>query len=111
MNEPIFTNDWSLAEELKLLGGIGRLGIGNWGEISKILGKGKFEWTDGSIYEGEYKMDKKNGFGIFKWPDGRIYKGNWKEGKQDGDGEFFSPKIKKWKKGKWEKGKRIVWYN
>ena len=59
MNEPIFTNDWSLADELKLLGGIGRLGIGNWGEISKILGKGKFE-CESHYYTFYYK--KKNDY-------------------------------------------------
>ena len=65
----------------------------------------------GRVYEGEYKDDKRNGYGIFYWPDGRIYKGYWKEGKQDGIGEFFNPKKNKWKKGEWEKGKRIKWIN
>ena len=74
-------------------------------------GKGKFEWPDGRFYEGEYKMDKKDGYGIFTWKDGRIYKGYWKNGKQHGDGEFFNPKMSAWKKGKWEDGKRILWYN
>jgi transcriptional adapter 2-alpha len=43
MEEPIFTDDWSFGDEIKLLGGLERLGIGNWEEISKITGKGKFE--------------------------------------------------------------------
>ena len=43
MEEPIFTEDWSFGEEIKLLGGLERLGVGNWEEISKITGKGKFE--------------------------------------------------------------------
>ena len=43
MNEPIFTDDWTLEEEIKLLGALAHLGIGNWEDISKILGKGKFE--------------------------------------------------------------------
>ena len=43
MNENIFTNDWTLGEEIKLLGAIEKLGLENWEEISKILGKGKFE--------------------------------------------------------------------
>lgn len=74
-------------------------------------GNGKFEWPDGKVYEGQYKMDKKEGFGILKWPDGRIYKGNWKNGKQDGEGQFYAPKTQDWKKGKWENGKRILWYD
>ena len=43
MTEPIFTDDWTLDEEIKLLGALSHLGIGNWEDISKILGKGKFE--------------------------------------------------------------------
>ena len=43
MNENIFTNDWTLGDEIKLLGAIEKLGLENWEEISKILGKGKFE--------------------------------------------------------------------
>ena len=43
MEQPIFTEDWSFGDEIKLLGAIARLGIGNWEEISKITGKGRFE--------------------------------------------------------------------
>ena len=43
MNEPIFTDDWTLEEEIKLLGALAHLGIGNWEDISNILRKGKFE--------------------------------------------------------------------
>ena len=43
MNEPVFTDDWTLEEEIKLLGALSHLGIGNWGDISQLLGKGKFE--------------------------------------------------------------------
>ena len=74
-------------------------------------GKGKFEWPDGRIYDGEYKNDKKEGHGDFTWPDGRKYDGNWKNGKQDGEGKFYNPKIKQWKKGIWKEGKRIKWIN
>ena len=43
MTENLYTNDWTLGEEIKLLGAIEKLGLDNWEEISKILGKGKFE--------------------------------------------------------------------
>ena len=43
MTENLFTNDWTLADEIKLLGAIEKLGLENWEEISKILNKGKFE--------------------------------------------------------------------
>ena len=43
MTESLYTNDWTLGDEIKLLGAIEKLGLDNWEEISKILGKGKFE--------------------------------------------------------------------
>lgn len=43
MTENLFTSDWSLGDEIKLLGAIEKLGLENWEEISKILNKGKFE--------------------------------------------------------------------
>ena len=43
MTEPIFTDDWTFGDEIKLIGALLHLGIGNWEDISKILGKGKFE--------------------------------------------------------------------
>ena len=59
MEEPIFTEDWSFGDEIKLLGGLERLGIGNWDEISKITGKGKFE-CESHYYTFYYK--KKDDF-------------------------------------------------
>ena len=44
-------------------------------------GKGLFKWVDGRSYEGEYYLDKKQGYGKFKWPDGRLYEGQWNDGK------------------------------
>ena len=43
MTENLFTSDWTLGDEIKLLGAIEKLGLENWEEISKILNKGKFE--------------------------------------------------------------------
>ena len=43
MTDNLFTVDWTLGDEIKLLGAIEKLGLNNWEEISKILGKGKFE--------------------------------------------------------------------
>ena len=56
MEEPIFTEDWSFGDEIKLLGGLERLGIGNWEEISKIIGKGKFE-CESHYYAFYYKKN------------------------------------------------------
>lgn len=69
LSENLFTNDWTLGEEIKLLGAIERLGLNNWEEISKILGKGKFE-CESHYYTFYYKS--KNDF----LPDDKILKLN-----------------------------------
>ena len=33
-------------------------------------GKGKFEWQDGRVYEGDWKDDKRDGFGRMLFSDG-----------------------------------------
>jgi hypothetical protein len=30
-------------------------------------GEGVFTWTDGRVYKGGYKNDKKQGYGVFTW--------------------------------------------
>lgn len=42
-------------------------------------GKGKLILSNQSIYEGEFRNGKKNGFGTYTWPDGKQYKGKWKD--------------------------------
>lgn len=44
-------------------------------------GKGIYTWKDGRKYEGEYKLDKKDGFGTYTWADGKKYEGGWQDGK------------------------------
>jgi transcriptional adapter 2-alpha len=56
MEEPIFTSDWSFGDEIKLLGALARLGLGNWDEISNITGKGKFE-CESHYYTFYYKKE------------------------------------------------------
>ena len=54
--EPLFTKEWSFGDEIKLLGAVEKLGLNNWEEISKALGKGKFECE--SHYYAFYYKDK-----------------------------------------------------
>jgi hypothetical protein len=46
-------------------------------------GKGKWKKIQNSVscnnYEGEYQLDKKNGYGTFTWESGNVYKGNYKD--------------------------------
>ena len=68
-SENLFTNDWTLGDEIKLLGALQRLGLNNWEEISKILGKGKLE-CESHYYTFYYKS--KNDF----LPDDNIINSN-----------------------------------
>src|SRR5690606_13006668 len=50
---------------------------------------GKIIYSNGDIYEGEFKNNLIHGRGIFKWDNGDIYEGDFKRGKKDGKGEFL----------------------
>ena len=84
--------------------------IGEW-EMNQMNGYGIFKWPDGRKYEGDYQKDKKEGLGLFYWPDGRIFKGHWRNGRQHGDGEFYDPKKNEWRKGQWENGKNVKFFD
>ena len=71
-------------------------------------GKGKMNYPDGSVYDGEYRKDEKNGQGVYSLPDGKIYDGPWKKGLQHGEAMFTNSKGVT-KKGVWKKGKRERW--
>lgn len=58
MNDPLFTQDWSLGDEIKLLGAVEKLGLGNWEDISKFMNKGKLECE--SHYYTFYYKEKDN---------------------------------------------------
>lgn len=70
-------------------------------------GYGTFRFSDGKVYAGFYKGDKKEGFGVFTWNNGKQYKGNWFSGKQHGLGLFSDGKT--WKAGIWSEGQREKW--
>lgn len=48
-------------------------------------------WIDGTIYKGQYKEGKKNGFGIHIWPDESLYEGHFINNMFHGYGNY------KWK--------------
>jgi hypothetical protein len=51
-------------------------------------GKGKFAWSDGSHYEGDFVDNNIEGKGIYVWWDGRKFDGEWKNNKMEGEGIF-----------------------
>ena len=48
---------------------------GDWDD-SKLI-KGKCQYPDGLIYDGQWIDGKPEGRGVKSWPDGRIYEGYW----------------------------------
>ncbi len=42
-----------------------------------IHGYGKFYYKDGSFYEGDFKLDKKDGPGVLTMENGQAIKGIW----------------------------------
>lgn len=54
-----------------------------------LSGYGKISFTNGDVYEGEFKDDKMNGQGRYTWHNGDIYEGEWKDGKMNGYGKYI----------------------
>lgn len=55
------------------------------------VGLGKLNTPAGDSYDGMWAKDQFNGQGTYKWADGSKYTGEWKNGVQDGYGIFFYP--------------------
>jgi len=53
-------------------------------------GKGKFLWSNGESYDGDYLQDQRTGKGTYSWPDGSFYSGEFISGKRHGVGTFSS---------------------
>ncbi|GJM96318.1 hypothetical protein PR202_ga13141 [Eleusine coracana subsp. coracana] len=51
-------------------------------------GFGKYMWTDGTLYCGEWDTSKMTGRGIIQWPSGASYDGDLRGGFIDGAGTF-----------------------
>ncbi len=48
--------------------------------LDKKNGWGTFEWESGNKYQGQYTNDERHGYGEMYWIDGSIYKGEWVHG-------------------------------
>ena len=49
---------------------------------------GKYQWSDGSVYSGDWEDNKIVGYGIYTWIDGRKYEGNWENNFMHGKGKY-----------------------
>ncbi|KAI4296247.1 hypothetical protein L6164_036220 [Bauhinia variegata] len=63
------------------------------GKIKSVLphGKGKYTWSDGTVYEGDWEEGKRTGKGLIVWPSGASYEGEFSGGYLHGHGTFKTP--------------------
>jgi hypothetical protein len=61
-------------------------------------GAGKYTWTDGRIYKGEFRENKIHGMGMLRTRYGDTYIGMWEDNLQHGKGKYI------WKNGSVYKG-------
>jgi len=54
----------------------------------KITGRGKITWSDGSNYDGEFIHNKTWGYGIYVWANGDVYEGNFLNNFKHGFGKL-----------------------
>ncbi len=59
----------------------------NTAKVSLLI-KGRYQWNDGSVYDGEWQDNKICGFGVYTWTDGRRYEGSWLNNFMHGKGTY-----------------------
>ncbi|KAI8010225.1 Phosphatidylinositol 4-phosphate 5-kinase 1 [Camellia lanceoleosa] len=57
--------------------------------VNVPYGSGKYLWTDGCMYEGEWKRRKASGKGKFSWPSRATFEGEFKSGHIEGFETFI----------------------
>ncbi|XP_020234335.1 phosphatidylinositol 4-phosphate 5-kinase 9 [Cajanus cajan] len=63
-------------------------------------GHGKYVWSDGCVYEGEWRRGMRNGLGKMQWPSGVMYEGEFSGGYIHGTGAYIGPDNLTYK-GRW----------
>ena len=85
---------------------------GDW-EDGKITGKGQIIWSSGAQYEGDFAGGYIHGFGTFTGSDGSIYRGSWRMNVLHGVGkkQYCNSDIYEgnWKEGVHEGSGRYSW--
>ena len=71
-----------------------------------MSGRGKLYYEDGTVYEGDFKNDMRDGVGIVTHRNGQRYKGEWKLNRLTGDVTYITETGKK-EKGVFQGGKRV----
>jgi hypothetical protein len=67
----------------------GAIYTGEWNSTNQRHGRGKQCWSDGSMYEGYWVLDKACGRGRLIHANGDVYEGEWKNDKAHGKGIYI----------------------
>lgn len=62
---------------------------GEWNNENQREGQGTQHWSDGSVYEGEWLVDKANGKGRLIHANGDVYEGEWENDRANGFGVYI----------------------
>jgi hypothetical protein len=87
----------------------GSLYEGEW-RANRKHGSGSYTWPDGERYEGEYREDQRSGEGTYTWKDGRRWVGGWLDDMRHGDGVLYEANGRVRVRGRWEKDKLVQEY-
>ncbi|MBN8548598.1 MAG: hypothetical protein J0M12_04710 [Deltaproteobacteria bacterium] len=71
-------------------------------------GPGKMAYSDGGVYEGNFKEGYRDGQGTYVWPNKTKYVGTWERGDQNGQGIFYDAEGKESFNGTWNHGQQIA---
>ncbi|XLU47010.1 hypothetical protein S245_041824 [Arachis hypogaea] len=63
-------------------------------------GRGKYVWSDGCVYDGEWRRGMRNGNGRLQWPSGTVYEGEFSGGYIHGTGTYIGSDSLTYK-GRW----------
>jgi hypothetical protein len=67
-------------------------------------GWGEMQYADGSIYQGEFHLEKRHGQGILLLPNGDRYEGVWFNDQKEGPGKFIYRQKRQIYEGEWSLG-------
>jgi hypothetical protein len=65
-------------------------------------------YSDGAVYEGEWKADDRHGRGTMRYADGDVYEGEWKADAHEGRGSLRSADGSVLHKGMWKAGESVT---
>ncbi|KAJ1418925.1 Phosphatidylinositol-4-phosphate 5-kinase, core [Sesbania bispinosa] len=64
-------------------------------------GQGRYVWSDGCVYEGQWRRGMRNGYGKIRWPSGAVYEGEFSGGYIHGTGTYIGSDNLTYK-GRWK---------